>query len=110
MLLVARLSEIERTVYAEEMRLAYLGIAGLAVLGAALAAAATYRRRLTTYGDAHWQSPQELRANDMLGRPGAGFVCAKLGPPKSKAPYVTSTAVPHVMMIAPPAPGRAWAS
>ena len=106
MLLVARLSEIERTVYAEEMRHAYLGIAGLAVLGAGLAAAATFKRRLTTYGDAHWQSPQELKSNGMIGQPGTGFVCAKLGPPRSKAPYVTSTDVPHVMMIAPTRAGK----
>ena len=106
MLLVTRLTEIEREVYAEEMRLAYAGIAGAAVLGAAIAAAATFKRRLTTYGDAHWQSTAEMKANGMIGKPGTGFVCAKLGPPASKAPYVTSTSAPHVMMIAPTRAGK----
>ena len=106
MLLVAKLSAIERQVYAEEMRHAYLGIAGMALLGAGLAAAATFRRRPTTYGDAHWQSRAELQKNGMLGVPGRGLLCAKLGPPRAKAPYVVAETAPHVMMIAPTRAGK----
>ena len=106
MLLILRLGAIERSVYAEEMRRAYLGIGILTLAGAALVAAGFWQRRLTTYGDAHWQSRQELKANGMIGEPGAGFVCAKLGPPMGGAPYIVARDRPHVMMIAPTRAGK----
>ena len=104
--LVARLPAAERQAHAEEVRMAYAGVAASAVLCGLLAVAATHRRRLTTYGDAHWQSRGEMRANGLLGRPGSGFVCAKLGPPASAAPYVVAEDRPHVMMIAPTRAGK----
>ena len=104
--LAARLPAAERQAHAEEVRMAYAGVAASAVLCGLLAVAATYRRRLTTYGDAHWQSRGEMRANGLLGRPGRGFVCAKLGEPASHAPYVVAEDRPHVMMIAPTRAGK----
>lgn len=106
MLLIARLGAIERELYAAEMRHAYAAIAGMALLGAGLAVAATFKRRLTTYGDAHWQSRAEMKANGLLGGLGRGFVCAKLGEPASGAPYVVAEDRPHVMMIAPTRAGK----
>lgn len=67
----------------------------------------TYQKQRSDYGAAHWQSKAELKANNMLRPVGSGFVCGKLGLPKSaKAPYVCSTAIPHVMMVAPTRAGK----
>ena len=106
MLLLVKLGSIERTVYAEEMVHAYAAVAALAALGAALAGASAFQRRLTTYGDAHWQSRAEMKANGLLGEPGRGFVCAKLGEPGSKASYVVACERPHVMVVAPTRAGK----
>nr|WP_255612209.1 type IV secretory system conjugative DNA transfer family protein [Ruegeria sp. SCSIO 43209] len=42
----------------------------------------------------------------MLQAPGKGFVCGKLGAPTSKAEFISSTTIPHVMMVAPTRAGK----
>ncbi|MEM7669285.1 MAG: type IV secretory system conjugative DNA transfer family protein, partial [Pseudomonadota bacterium] len=72
-----------------------------------LAAIWTLQRRRDDYGAAHWQTPRELRENGMLqAAPGDGFVCAKLGAPKSQAPFVSCSHHPHVLMVAPTRAGK----
>ena len=106
LLLVARLPAEDREIHADEVRIAYAGVVSLAVLSGVLAWATSFRRRLTTYGDAHWQSRREMGRNGLLGQPGGGFVCAKLGDPKTGAPYVVAEDRPHVMMVAPTRAGK----
>lgn len=38
--------------------------------------------------------------------PGAGFVCGKIGKPGSKGQYISSSTIPHVMMVAPARAGN----
>ncbi|MEM5469753.1 MAG: type IV secretory system conjugative DNA transfer family protein [Paracoccaceae bacterium] len=71
-----------------------------------LAAAWTWKREQNDYGSAHWQTKAELRKNAMLKTPGTGFVCGKLGKPKSKSEFISSTEIPHVMMVAPTRAGK----
>ena len=83
------------------------GAVGFGALGlGVLAAAWTWKREQDDYGSAHWQTKAELRKNGMLQGPGTGFVCGKLGKPKSKAEFISSTEIPHVMMVAPTRAGK----
>jgi len=66
----------------------------------------TYRKQRDEYGSGHWQTKAELKKNDMLRPVGTGFVCGKLGAPKSSADYVSSRTIPHVMMVAPTRAGK----
>jgi len=71
--------------------------------------AGVHRGRLNQYDDAHFQSRRELTRNRMLGTPAEnGFIFAKLGPPKSDAPFVMAPPdrFPHAMMIAPTGRGK----
>ncbi len=90
----------------EAFRIAYGAVAATAFALMGLVAALTFHRPSTEYGAAAWQTRRDLKANDMLGRIGSGFVCGKLGLPRSKAPFVLSKAVPHVMMVAPTRAGK----
>lgn len=86
---------------------AAFGSVGFGALGlGVLAAAWTWKRQQDDYGSAHWQTKGELRKNGMLQSPGKGFVCGKLGKPKSKAEFISSTEIPHVMMVAPTRAGK----
>ncbi|KIC08867.1 type VI secretion protein [Leisingera sp. ANG-M1] len=83
------------------------GMVGLFALGMGLLAFVwTYRKQRDDYGSAHWQTKSELKKNGMLRPLGAGFVCGKFGSPKSSAPFVSSTDIPHVMMVAPTRAGK----
>ncbi|MCI5042970.1 MULTISPECIES: type IV secretory system conjugative DNA transfer family protein [Rhodobacterales] len=83
------------------------GAVGFGALGlGVLAAAWTWKREQDDYGSAHWQTKAELRKNGMLQGPGTGFVCGKLGKPKSKSEFISSTEIPHVMMVAPTRAGK----
>ncbi|GFE67215.1 type IV secretory system conjugative DNA transfer family protein [Litoreibacter roseus] len=83
------------------------GIVGMGAVGLAwLSFNWTKARGRDDYGAAHWQLRHELKANDMIGAAGAGFVCGKLGSPKSKTPYIISRHIPHVMMVAPTRAGK----
>ena len=83
------------------------GAVGFGAIGlGALALAWTWKKERDDYGSAHWQTKAELKKNDMLQAPGKGFVCGKLGAPTSKAEFISSTTIPHVMMVAPTRAGK----
>lgn len=83
------------------------GAVGLAALGCGvLAFFWTFQKQRDDYGSAHWQTKAELKKNDMLRPVGQGFVCGKLGKPNSGSQFISSAAIPHVMMVAPTRAGK----
>jgi len=95
-----------RAAHPEAFKVAY-GAVGFGALGlGGLALAWTWKKERDDYGSAHWQTKAELMKNDMLHKPGEGFVCGKLGLPKSKGEFISSAAIPHVMMVAPTRAGK----
>jgi len=71
--------------------------------------AGVHRGRLNQYDDAHFQTKREMKRNKMVGRLETnGFIFAKLGSPKSDAPFVMAPPdrFPHAMMIAPTGRGK----
>mgnify|MGYP000157894470 CR=1 FL=1 len=71
--------------------------------------AGVHRGRLNQYDDAHFQSKREMKRNRMIGRLETnGLIFAKLGSPKSDAPFVMAPPdrFPHAMMIAPTGRGK----
>lgn len=74
--------------------------------GMGLAAVNLINESLTTFGTTHWQSRRELKANEFFGAPGAGFVLAKNGTPRSAAPFITSKNFPHCLLVAPTGAGK----
>ena len=95
-----------RAAHPDAFKVAF-GSVGFGALGlGVLAAAWSWKRQQDDYGSAHWQTKVELRKNGMLQDPGKGFVCGKLGKPNSKAEFISSTEIPHVMMVAPTRAGK----
>lgn len=95
-----------RGAHPEAFKVAY-GAVGFGSLGlGGLALTWTWKKERDDYGSAHWQTKPELMKNDMLHKPGEGFVCGKLGLPKSKGGFISSAAIPHVMMVAPTRAGK----
>ena len=95
-----------RIAHPEAFKVAF-GAVGLGTLGlATLAFAWVWQGRTDDYGSAHWQTKLELKRNGMLEAPGRGFVCGKLGPPRSKASFISASEIPHVMMVAPTRAGK----
>ena len=45
---------------------------------------------LTRFGTTHWQTRGEMKRNGFFAKPGGGFLLGKLGPPKSKRPFLVS--------------------
>ncbi|MFV1493594.1 type IV secretory system conjugative DNA transfer family protein [Phaeobacter sp. JH18-32] len=106
MFAVWRAGEGVRLAHPEAFKVAF-GAVGFGALGLGILAAAwTWKREQDDYGSAHWQTKAELRKNGMLQNPGTGFVCGKLGKPKSKSEFISSTEIPHVMMVAPTRAGK----
>ncbi|MEO3416206.1 type IV secretory system conjugative DNA transfer family protein [Roseovarius sp. CAU 1744] len=106
MLTVWKASAAVRAAHPEAFQVAF-GAVGLSSLGlATLAFAWVWQGQGDDYGSAHWQSKAELKQNGMLEAPGRGFVCGKLGAPRSKTPYISASDVPHVMMVAPTRAGK----
>jgi len=61
---------------------------------------------LTRFGQTHWQSAREMKANGFFGAPGTGFILGKLGPPGSRANYICSKVFPHALIVAPTGRGK----
>ena len=88
-------------------------VAALATLAASFAAAialpvAAYRPALTSHGTARWAEPEELRRAN-LALPLArlqGPVFAKLGSPRSRKPFISSSDIPHSLVVAPTGSGK----
>jgi len=106
MLALWKASASTRAAHPEAFKVGF-GAVGFAAIGlGALALAWTWKKERDDYGSAHWQTKAELKKNDMLQSPGKGFVCGKLGAPTSKAEFISSTTIPHVMMVAPTRAGK----
>lgn len=103
---VWKASEALRNLHPEAFKVAFGAVALFALGLGVLAFVWTYRKQRDDYGSAHWQTKSELKKNDMLRPVGTGFVCGKLGAPKSSADYVSSKTIPHVMMVAPTRAGK----
>ena len=61
---------------------------------------------LTRFGQTHWQTAREMKANGFFGAPGTGFILGKLGPPSSRANYICSKVFPHALIVAPTGRGK----
>ena len=61
---------------------------------------------LTRFGTTHWQTRGEMRRNGFFAKPGGGFLLGKLGPPKSKRPFLVSKTFPHALIVAPTGRGK----
>ena len=106
MLALWKASAATRAAHPEAFKVGF-GAVGFGAIGlGALALAWTWKKERDDYGSAHWQTKAELKKNDMLQAPGKGFVCGKLGAPTSKAEFISSTTIPHVMMVAPTRAGK----
>ncbi|GLO80240.1 type IV secretory system conjugative DNA transfer family protein [Sulfitobacter pontiacus] len=106
MLAVWKAGEATKRAHPEAFKVAF-GAIGFGTIGlGVLAFAWTFQRERSEYGTAHWQSKAELKKNDMLQDAGRGFVCGKIGKPSSKGPFISSTVIPHVMMVAPTRAGK----
>jgi len=106
MLAVWKASASLRQTYPEAFKVAFGAVASGAIGLGVLAFAWIYQRERDDYGAAHWQTKAELKKNDMLKMPGVGFVCGKIGKPNSKGQYISSSTIPHVMMVAPTRAGK----
>lgn len=62
--------------------------------------------KLTTAGTSEWQSKRSLRQNELLGKPGPGFVLAKTANPNSRGQYITSDKFPNCLIVAPTGAGK----
>lgn len=78
---------------------------GFVLLGLALTGVAA-QEKLTSFGQTTWQTPVQMKRNGFLGAPGRGFLLGKLGPPKSRRPYLASTTFPHALLVAPTGRGK----
>ena len=106
MLALWKASAGTRSAHPEAFKVGF-GAVGFGAIGlGALALAWTWKKERDDYGSAHWQTKAELKKNDMQQAPGKGFVCGKLGAPTSKAEFISSTTIPHVMMVAPTRAGK----
>lgn len=106
MLAVWKATTALKQAHPEAFKVAF-GAVGFGAIGlGGLAFAWTFKQQRDDYGAAHWQTKAELKANDMLQMPGSGFVCGKIGKPNSKGQYISSTTIPHVMMVAPTRAGK----
>ena len=88
--------------------LALLSIGGGALVGAVGLAALGHRPQLTSHGAARWATADELKRRG-LAVPLAklsGPIFAKLGSPRSSAPFVTSADIPHAFVAAPTGSGK----
>jgi len=61
---------------------------------------------LTRFGTTHWQTKAEMKRNGFFAKPGGGFLLGKLGPPKSKRPFLVSKTFPHALIVAPTGRGK----
>ena len=87
---------------------ALLGMGAGALIGAVGLAALGHRPQLTSHGAARWATADELKRRGLAVplRKLSGPVFAKLGSPRSNAPFVTSADIPHAFVAAPTGSGK----
>ncbi|MGL4413304.1 type IV secretory system conjugative DNA transfer family protein, partial [Roseinatronobacter monicus] len=61
---------------------------------------------LTRFGTTHWQTKAEMKRNGFFAKPGGGFLLGKIGPPKSRRPFLVSKTFPHALIVAPTGRGK----
>ena len=61
---------------------------------------------LTRFGTTHWQTRGEMKRNGFFAKTGGGFLLGKLGPPRSKRPFLVSKTFPHALIVAPTGRGK----
>ena len=61
---------------------------------------------LTKFGTTHWQTRAEMKRNGFFAKPFCCFLLGKLGPPKSKRPFLVSKTFPHALIVAPTGRGK----
>ncbi|MDP2050681.1 MAG: type IV secretory system conjugative DNA transfer family protein [Cypionkella sp.] len=61
---------------------------------------------LTRFGTTHWQTKVEMKRNGFFAKPGGGFLLGKMGPAKSKRPFLVSKTFPHALIVAPTGRGK----
>ena len=88
--------------------LALLGVGAGALIGAVGLAALGHRPQLTSHGAARWATADELKRRGlaMPFKKLSGPIFAKLGSPRSNAPFVTSADIPHAFVAAPTGSGK----
>ena len=89
----------------EDAQLIHLIIGSFAAAGLMLSLALS-GSALTRFGQTHWQSAREMKANGFFGNPGTGFILGKLGTPGSRAKYICSKVFPHALIVAPTGRGK----
>src|SRR6056297_2392889 len=89
----------------EDAQLIHLIIGSFAAAGLMLSLALS-GSALTRFGQTHWQTAREMKANGFFGAPGTGFILGKLGPPGSRANYICSKVFPHALIVAPTGRGQ----
>lgn len=82
----------------EDAQLIHLIIGSFAAAGLMLSLALS-GSALTRFGQTHWQSAREMKANGFFGAPGTGFILGKLGTPGSRANYICSKVFPHALIV-----------
>ena len=93
----------------EPWRTAYLIVLAGALFLALVGLVFSFTHRLTTYGQAHFQTKREVRKNRLLIPLGSGLVFGKFGKPaKKKASFVSGTydQFPHALIAAPTRSGK----
>jgi type IV secretion system protein VirD4 len=87
---------------------ALLGL-GVAAVSAVAGIALCWRDELSSHGTARWAEPSELHRAGLLARRRAevrGPIWGKLGRPRSRAPYLSSSAIVHSLVAAPTGAGK----
>ena len=97
---------VDLHLYPREFAIAAALLLGIPLLFVTLALTNTWFRKSTDYGDAHWQSPREIRQGGFFEEPGLAFLLGKTGPPRSAKPFLSGQAHPHCLMVAPTGAGK----
>lgn len=79
---------------------------GILTGGGALFGAHFAAEALTRIGTSTWQSARDLRRNNLVDKPGHGFVLAKTSKPKRRGRYIGSDDYPNCLVIAPTGAGK----
>lgn len=94
-----------REIRPDDFRLINLIMSGAGVAGLMIGLAMS-GSTLTRFGYTHWQTRREMKRNGFFGTPGTGFIIGKLGKPTSRTPFLSSTTLPHALIVAPTGRGK----
>jgi len=94
--------------FAEPFATAALIWLGCVVVCAIAMVAVTYRSTLSNYGSAQWAEDADLKEASLAVplKQVSGPIFAKLGKPSSKSSFISSTDIPHSLIVAPTGSGK----